>query len=195
MQTQGKLTLLVSAFGSFSSSYPSSLCPSPWVTSLSLVSTEDFHTYLSLLIQGSISSYSWLCYFFKLGMRKAEPPLFLLKSLTLLLSHLVLTTLLFHPPPPPVVFFFKHLIWLAVVKFLNSAFHYKIHFTLWFDIARSTTNWIFKRLTYSLAYTFPFWSNAFRCSHPVFKGIFFIFTSEAHSSAHLSLHTFNLQGK
>lgn len=34
----------------------------------------------------------------------------------------------------------------------------KIHFTLRLDIARSTTNWIFKRLTYSLAYTFLFWA-------------------------------------
>lgn len=32
-------------------------------------------------------------------------------------------------------------------KFLTSAFHCKIHFTLRFAIAWSTTNWIFKRLT------------------------------------------------
>lgn len=71
-----------------------SLHPLPWPLGdfTPLLSADDFHTYLSLPIHSCISS----CCFLKLGMRKAKPQLFLLKSHTFLLFHLILITASFH---------------------------------------------------------------------------------------------------
>lgn len=176
MQTQGKLTLLVSGFGELLLLPPPSALASGWLHS-SVLMTFTL-TFLSLAIHSCISS----CCFLKPDMRKAEPQLFLLKSHILLLFHFILITTSFHSNVEAFCNFFfptSNLIGCSQVSkciSLQNSFHSVVQYCL--ECYKLNL-----QKTYSLiSIHLPLVSNAFRCSHPLFKSIFLIFTSEAHSS-------------
>lgn len=91
-------------------------------------------------------------------MRKAESQLFLLKSLTFLLSYVILT------PPPPFFFNFTTKFFSLCGPMLPGVLQTEPSKDLLISIH------------------LPLLSNAFRCSRSLFKCILLIFTSEAHSS-------------
>lgn len=134
-------------------------------------------TFLSLPVNSCIPS----CCFLKLGMRKAEPQLSLLKSHNLLLSHLTLITPSFRSNVEAFCNFFltSNLIGCSQVSkcvSLQNSFHSVVQYCL--ECYKLNL-----QKTYSLiSIHLPLLSNAFRCSHPLFKSIFLLFTSEAHSS-------------
>lgn len=178
MQTQGKLTLLVSGFAELQLLPPASalasglLCSSPQCWWLSHLPFFPFSSTAAFFPAASWNK-----------PREKQNLSFSSWSLIFLLSHLALITPSFHSNVEAFVTFFffltSNLIGCSQVSeciSLQNSFHSVVQYCL--ECYKLNL-----QKTYSLiSIHLPLLSNAFRCSHPLFKSVFLIFSSEAHSS-------------